>query len=58
MGAVYRQRLTNDFWRLLEPTIEARGDMIDRLLGYLSDSDLSDLVETMQGDDDEDDTDE
>ena len=51
MGAATRTRLTSGFWQLLEPSLHSYSDMIERLLGYLDESELSELVTEMRDDD-------
>lgn len=54
MGAATRTRLTSSFWQLLEPSLDSYSEMIEQLLGHLDESELSELVTEMQGDDEED----
>jgi hypothetical protein len=43
-----RRVLASRFWELMEPTPEARGKMIDRLLQYVSTKELAEIVKEME----------
>jgi hypothetical protein len=48
-----RALLENRLWSLLENDLGAQNDMVDKLLGYLTDVELSRLVKQMAGPEEE-----
>lgn len=42
--------LESRFWQLLEPSPKSYSNMIERLLGYIDESDLAELVAEMEND--------
>jgi hypothetical protein len=53
MGQVMRRQWVNRVWANVSTDMKGYGDLIDRLLGLVSDEDLQELARSMADGDDE-----